>query len=275
MSETVAFESKFITVDNLETHYLEAGSGEPLVLLHGGEFGGSSVLGWERNIAELAKHYHVFAPDWLGYGQSAKVHDFVLGTRKLVLHLGRFCEVLGIENAAFVGNSFAGALLLGDAASDSPALSARRIVSMCGGGRINKNEHVDALFGYDGSIEAMQRLLAALFHDKEWYDNPEYLQRRHEISLEPGAWEAVASARFRRPTAPDRTPPAPANYEGIAIPTLIIEGEYDKLKPSGWGTEVAAPIPDARVVVIPDAGHCPQIEQPELFHDIVLEFLRE
>ncbi|WP_104181942.1 alpha/beta fold hydrolase [Arthrobacter sp. B0490] len=275
MSQSAEVHSRFITVDSLETHYLEAGSGEPLVLLHGGEFGGSAELGWERNFEELAKHYHVIAPDWLGYGQSAKVHDFVLGVRKMVLHLARFLEELGITDAPFVGNSIAGTLLLADAASEAPLLPANRIVSVCGGGKVDRNEHVTALFDYDGSIEAMQRLLVALFHKEEWNSNPAYLQRRHQISLEPGAWEAVASARFRRPTAPDRVPATPPAYERISVPTLLIEGQYDKLKPSGWATEVAEPIPSARVVVIEDAGHCPQIEQTERFHEVLFNFLRE
>jgi 2-hydroxymuconate-semialdehyde hydrolase len=274
VSTQATVQSQFVTVDSLSTHYLEAGSGEPLLLLHGGEFGGSAELGWERNIDELAKHFRVIAPDWLGYGQSAKVHDFVLGTRKMLLHLGRFCEALGITEATFVGNSIAGSLLLSDAASDTPVLPAKKIVSVCGGGKINRNEHVDALFDYDGSVESMRQLLVALFHGEQWNDDPAYLARRHEISLEPGAWEAVASARFRRPTAPARTSSSAPSYEGIKIPTLIIEGQYDKLKPAGWAAEAAAPIPDARVVVIEDAGHCPQIEQPDRFHEVLLDFLR-
>ena len=274
MNESVLFRSQVIVVDNLETHYLEAGTGEPLVLLHGGEFGGSAELGWEHNIAELGKRYRVIAPDWLGYGKSAKVHDFVLGVRKMLLHLGRFSEELGIGDAPFVGNSIAGTLLLADAASQAPVIPASRIVSVCGGGRINRNEHVDALFDYDGSIEAMRRLLVALFHKKEWNDNPEYVQRRHEISLEPGAWEAVAAARFRRPAAPERIPATPPAYERISIPTLLIEGQNDKLKPAGWAAEVAQSIPDARVVEIEDAGHCPQIEQTERFHEVLLGFLQ-
>ena len=66
-------------VDGLTTSYLEAGEGDPVVLLHGGEFGASAELGWERNISALAALYRVLAPDQLGYGQSAKVIDFVDG----------------------------------------------------------------------------------------------------------------------------------------------------------------------------------------------------
>ncbi len=56
---------KTMSVDGLVTSYLEAGEGDPVVLLHGGEFGASAELGWERNIAALAARYRVLAPDQL------------------------------------------------------------------------------------------------------------------------------------------------------------------------------------------------------------------
>src|SRR5262249_7257163 len=68
-----------VEVDDLQTQYFEAGEGEPLVLLHGGEFGGGAEFCWENNIFELARHYRVIAPDLLGFGGTAKVHDFVDG----------------------------------------------------------------------------------------------------------------------------------------------------------------------------------------------------
>src|SRR5690606_36583633 len=60
-------------VAGLETSWLEAGVGPPLVLLHGGEFGASAELGWETVIPALAERFRVIAPDVLGFGYSAKV----------------------------------------------------------------------------------------------------------------------------------------------------------------------------------------------------------
>ncbi|MDT5245571.1 MAG: hypothetical protein QOD36_2947, partial [Mycobacterium sp.] len=56
-----------VLVDGLVTSYLEAGQGDPVVLLHGGEFGVSAELGWENNITGLAVHFRVLAPDMLGF----------------------------------------------------------------------------------------------------------------------------------------------------------------------------------------------------------------
>src|SRR6185437_10089537 len=109
-----------VEVDGLATSFLEAGDGDPVVLLHGGEFGASAELGWERNIAALAERFRVLAPDQLGFGQSAKVIDFVNGRAMRIRHVARFCAVLGVETAHFAGNSMGAINLLTDMTSDAP-----------------------------------------------------------------------------------------------------------------------------------------------------------
>jgi pimeloyl-ACP methyl ester carboxylesterase len=257
-------------VDGLETAYLEAGSGAPLVLLHGGEFGASAELGWERVIDRLAETYRVIAPDVLGFGGSAKVVDFVDGRGMRIRHIARLLETLGIERADFAGNSMGGVMLLVDQASERPVLPVDRMAVICGGGEILQNEHSAALFDYDGSLEGMRRIVRALFDEPEVAADDAYVARRHASSLLPGAWEAVASARFRRPGHVSSGGGEPA-YGRIAVPTLVIEGAEDKLKPAGWAAGIAARIPGARSVVVDDAGHCPQLEQP----DAVVALFRE
>jgi pimeloyl-ACP methyl ester carboxylesterase len=270
-----AFERRTIVVDGLTTTYLEAGAGngDPLVLLHGGEFGASAELGWERTIGALAERHHVLAPDQLGYGGTAKVIDFNEGRRMRIRHVARFCEELGIRSAGFVGNSMGGLNLLVDATSDDPLLPANRIVAICGGGEILTNPHSAALFDYDTTFEAMRRIVAALFADPAYAADDEYVRRRHESSLAPGAWEAIAAARFRRPGAEKPSKPRwDLPYERIGVPTLVIEGGADKLKPAGWAAEIAERLPDGRSLVIDGAGHCPQIEQPARVNEILLDF---
>lgn len=94
-----------VAVDGLPTSYLEAGDGDPVVLLHGGEFGASAEIAWEHNIGVLGARFRVLAPDLLGFGQSAKVVDFVDGRAMRIRHVARFCDVLGVDSAHFVGNS--------------------------------------------------------------------------------------------------------------------------------------------------------------------------
>ncbi len=267
-------EYETMVVDGLVTSYLEAGQGEPVVLLHGGEFGASAELGWERNIAALATRYRVLAPDMLGFGGSAKVVDFNDGRGMRIRHVARFCAELGIESAHFCGNSMGAINLLVDATSGSPVLPARSLVMICGGGDIERNSHVAALYDYDATLPAMRRIVEALFADPSYPADDDYVQRRYESSIAPGAWEAIAAARFRRPGLP--APSAPSSrraYHRITVPALVVEGACDKLLPSGWAAQIAGQMPAGRSAVIADAGHCPQIEQPDAVNALLLDFL--
>lgn len=262
-----------VEVDGLVTSYLEAGSGDPMVLLHGGEFGASAELGWERNIPALAAHFRVLAPDQLGFGESAKVIDFVNSRAMRIRHVARFCEVLGIDSVHFAGNSMGAINLLTDTTSEAPMLPVRSMAIICGGGQIQQNHHFDALQEYDATLPAMRNIVEALFHDPAYPNDEDYVWRRYESSALPGAWEAVAAARFRRPNAAAAATPSTARaYERIRVPTLVVEGRGDKLLPPGWAAQIAGQIEGARSAVVDDAGHCPQIEQSATVNELLLGF---
>lgn len=271
-----AFERKSVLVDGLVTSYLEAGQGDPVILLHGGEFGVSAELGWERNIAALAEHHRVLAPDMLGFGGTAKVVDFNDGRGMRIRHIARFCAEMGVDSAHFVGNSMGAVNLFVDTTSDSPRLPVRSMVTICGGGEIQRNEFSAALYDYDATLEGMRRIVGALFYSPAYPADEAYVQRRYQSSIAPGAWEALAAARFRRPGL--EPPPLPSSrraYDRIAVPTLVVEGGGDKLLPPGWAAEIAGQIRGARSAVVADAGHCPQIEQADIVNELLLEFLAE
>jgi pimeloyl-ACP methyl ester carboxylesterase len=147
-------------------------------------------------------------------------------------------------------------------------------VTICGGGDIQRNEHTAALYDYDATFEAMRKIVLALFHDPSYPADDEYVRHRYESSIAPGAWEALAAARFRRPgLEPPSTPSSVRPYERIAVPTLVVEGACDKLLPPGWAAHMAGQIPGARSAVVESSGHCPQIEQPDAVNELLLEFL--
>jgi pimeloyl-ACP methyl ester carboxylesterase len=271
----MTFTHNTIRVDGLVTGYLESGAGDPVVLLHGGEFGAGAQIGWEHTIGTLARYYRVLAPDMLGFGASAKVVDFTDGRGMRIRHIARFCDALGVDRAHFVGNSMGAINLLVDATSDKPVLPLRSLVAICGGGDIQRNEHTAALYDYDATPEAMRNIVAALFLDPSYPADEAYVRRRYEASIAPGAWESLAAARFRRPglEAPS-TPSSKRAYDRITVPVLVVEGAGDKLLPSGWAAEIAAQIPDGRSAVVDAAGHCPQIERPAALNALLLDFLK-
>ena len=266
---------KDILVDGVETSYLESGAGPSVVLLHGGEFGGEAQICWELTIPALARHFRVIAPDLLGFGRTAKLIDFVDGRKRRLQHLARFIASVGATGAPCIGNSMGGMLLLFDAASESPVLSPSRIVSIAGGGALLDSEHMQALLDYDGSAAGMERIVRALFHGDGWARDKAYIERRRASSLAPGAWEAVAAARFRRPETVQgpRMPTKAIAYDRIVTRALIVAGAQDKIKPYGWWEELVGQMANADFALVPDAGHCPQIEQPDVVNPILLDFL--
>ena len=270
-------QSRFITIEGINTHYLEAGAGPTLVLLHSGEFGGCAELSWEFNIAALAEHFHVIAPDWLGFGGTDKLYDFIAGHRRMLQHMVGFLAAMNINEADFLGNSMGGTFLARVAASEQPIFPIRRMILASGGGLAPANEHRQALLDYDCTPAAMQRLLRAVMHDPKWADDADYVERRQQFALVPGAWECAAAARFRSPATPakaefggkDETP-----YELITSPTLIIAGANDQLRLPGYAEELQQQIKGSQLEVFQACGHCPNIEHPEAFNRAVIDFLR-
>jgi pimeloyl-ACP methyl ester carboxylesterase len=154
-------------------------------------------------------------------------------------------------------------------------LPVRSLVAICGGGDIQRNEHTAALYDYDATPEAMRRIVTALFYDPAYPADEQYVRRRYESSIAPGAWESLAAARFRRPgLEPPTTPSSRRAYHRIPVPVLVVEGAGDKLLPPGWAAEIAAQIPDGRSAVVEGAGHCPQIEQPAALNALLVDFLK-
>lgn len=267
--------SRFVLVDGLRTHYLEGGRGFPLVLLHSGEFGGCAELSWEFNIAALADHFHIIAPDWLGFGQSAKIFSFEDMASFRVRHITGLLRTLCITHAHFMGNSMGGSVLAAVASLDDCPWPIERIVLASGGGFAPENEARQVLNTYDGSREHMARIVAVLVRDPKLRDDDAYIDKRHRISLESGAWECTAAARFRRPGAGSRggnRPPSPGN-RNIKAPTLIIAGAKDPLRNPGYADELHQEIPRSELLTFAQAGHCPQIDEPDRFNRVVAEFL--
>src|SRR5690606_13639616 len=103
--------SRYINIDGIRTHYLEGGDGPTVVFMHSGEFGGCAELSRQFNLEALARHFRVIAPDWLGFGRTDKVFDFVNGRDRVFGHMMRFFEIMAIREADFIGNSMGGSNL--------------------------------------------------------------------------------------------------------------------------------------------------------------------
>jgi pimeloyl-ACP methyl ester carboxylesterase len=265
-------ESRVIDIEGLRTHYLEGGRGETVVLLHSGEFGGCAELSWEFTLPALAGHFHVIAPDWLGFGQSAKVFSFEDMRGLRVRHIANLLRTLGIEAAHFIGNSMGGGMLADVAAAQSPAWPIKKMILAGAGGFAPANEARTILNSYDGTREHMRRVLHTVLAHSSLRDDEAYLDKRHRLSLIPGAWECTAAARFRRPGVKGSERES-TDYSAIPFPTLIVTGAKDPLREPGFGAKLQKEIAGSELIVFEDAAHFPHIDEPEAFNRAAIAFL--
>jgi 2-hydroxymuconate-semialdehyde hydrolase len=271
--ESIQIVSRYVVVNGLKTHFLEAGEGPPLVLLHSGEFGGCAELSWEHTIPHFARSFHVIAPDWLGYGRSAKVFSFEDMWNFRINHVSDLLRTLGVGKAHFVGNSMGGTLLLSVAAMDRPSWDLHKIVVIAGGGSIPENEAREVLSTYDGSREHMRRIVETMFINPAIREDEAYIERRHRLSRESGAWECTAAIRFKAPWRERTGLPQPPDYGQIRIPILLVTGAQDCLREKNFGPNLQAKVPESKLYVIDRAGHCPHIDAADEFNRVVLDFL--
>jgi 2-hydroxymuconate-semialdehyde hydrolase len=267
-----ALESKFVLVGEFRTHYFEGGRGPTVVLLHSGEFGGCAELSWEFTAPALAERFHVLAPDWLGFGESAKIFSFEDMRRLRACHIQEFLRTLCIERAHFIGNSMGGGMLAAAAAQGPPIWPIDRMILASAGGLAPVNEGRKILNSYDGSREHMKRMLETMLLVSPLRSDEAYLEKRHRLSLVPGSWECTAAARFRRPGV---TPGGKEeiDYGAIRRPTLIVAGGMDPLREPDYGQALQNEIVGSELVVFEEAGHFPHIDCPERFNRVAIEFL--
>lgn len=265
---------RYCSVLGLATHYLEAGPADArtVLLLHGGAWGECARTAWQATIPGLAaRGLRVLAPDWLGFGESAKVRDFENLPGRMLEHLAAWLGELGVREVDAVGLSMGGSHLL-RALTTGPRLPIRRLVLVSAGGAPIDKSSGARLMDYDGSPESMRAQVELAFADPRWSDDADYVAARQAEARRPGAYEFFRSLTIRAPWTP-----APAGdevpYERIDVPTLVLAGARDPLKPAGFSSEVAQRIPGARHHLFAEAGHCPQLEAAEEFTSCVADFL--
>jgi 2-hydroxymuconate-semialdehyde hydrolase len=268
------YQHRTISVGDINTHFLEAGSGADLVLLHGGEYGASAEITWRHNIEALAKQFHVVAPDILGWGQTEKIYSFSDPAGLRIKHLQRFLETLGIGKAFFVGNSAGGGLVLRGSVRQPPPLQIQKMVTICGNASVFKTTSQADLENYSPSLENMKKIVALLYHDAKW-QSEENIRERYECSIIPGAWETLSAARLRSPAhqARSTTEEFVEQLSKLTIPLLIMSCEHDPLNQRYWDVNFQKIVPGSKVHRFKHSSHEPQIEETEEFNRVLVEFL--
>ncbi len=267
----------------IDTFYLEAGRGDPVILLHGL---GSTMSGMLPTLDDLAHDYRVIAPDIPGFGDSSKpIRPYHAGF--FAKWLIALMDELGIERAHLVGNSMGGRIALEAAlrapervdrlALLSPAVAFRKLRQFVPLIRLTRPEF--ALLPLVATRSTVRLVTKSLFADSARID---------------ASWHEAAIDEFLRvfSTARGRiaffsalreiyldTPHGPEGFwtrlEQLSRPALFIWGDRDPLVPAQFARHVEQAVPRARSIVLRDCGHVPHFEHPKVTHRLIREFFAQ
>jgi len=267
--------TRTVTVAGCRVAYVDAGSGDapPVVLLHG--FGGC-WQNWLTTIPRVAAERRVVAVDLPAFGGSSVPRD-VLTPSYYARVVDELCEELGLGRVVLVGNSLGG-LVATIVAGRMPERVERLVLVAAVGG-----SHVARV-----ALDAGPKILA-LQTDRLLRRTP-LRSREHPLATLVHAPRALTPALLRAALLPGAGKPGlplaaigiglqgarHANLDGllrrIAAPTLLVWGREDRLVPVRTADRFAQRIADARLVVLDETGHVPQLERPRVFNDLLLEF---
>jgi len=263
-----------IEAGGIATNYHDAGEGFPLLMIHGSGPGVSAWANWRLNIGPLAEGRRVIAPDMVGFGFTARPEAARYDRRLWLDHLLAFMDGLGIEQTDLVGNSFGGGLALA-AASAFPDRFRRLVLMGSVGVDFALTPGLDAVWGYEPSVEAMRALLDIFAFDRTLVTD-ELAELRYRASIRPGFQEAFA-AMF--------PPPRQAHIGALALPeaeisalphrVLLLHGREDRVIPPANAQRLFALIPDAELHMFANCGHWIQIEKAAAFNRLVADFLAD
>jgi pimeloyl-ACP methyl ester carboxylesterase len=250
--------------------YEVTGAGPPVVFVHGFTL---DMRMWDDQVAPFAASHRVLRYDLRGFGTSSnpEVGEPYSHADDLHALLGH----LGIDRAAVIGLSMGGGVAQEFALKYPESVSAVILVDSVLRGRPwgpEATATLDAVFGpgSEGRLdEARAAWLAAPLFAGSWHF-PAVVARLQQIVGDYGCWELLNED----PHLP-LDPPATDRLHEITAPVLAIVGAEDLPDFHEIADRFVADIPDARKVVLPDAGHMANMDAPEAFNRVLLDFLAE
>ena len=262
---------KSVQTGAIRTNYLEQGSGEPLVLLHGSGPGVSSYANWRLVLDSLAEHARVLAPDLAGFGYTEIPDDQEFTREAWLAQIVDFLDELGLDRVSVVGNSFGGSMALALAIAH-PDRVEKLVLMGSVGVPFELTDGLDAVWGYEPSPEAMGRLMREVFAYDSSFITDEMVQSRYVASLRTqDAFARMFPAPRQRWV--DAMAHPEADIRGITAPTLIVHGRDDKVIPLANSLTLLDWIDDSQAHLFGRCGHWTQIEYADEFSQQVVDFL--
>ena len=270
---------RLVEIAGEEIHYLEMGTGRPLLLLHGGGPGASGWSNYSRNAHALSTRYRVVIPDLPGYGASSK--EPITGPR--YAHYARsmlgLLDHLGIRQAHVVGNSLGGGAAIKMALEAPDRLGRLALMGPAGlvsAYQTSPTEGARLIFEYYGgtgpSRQKLDTFLRLMIHDPSKL-TPQLLEERYQASVEPALLANPPLGRGEPPVLEElwRDP----RLRSLPHDTLVVWGRNDRVNPLFTAEILMSQIPNAMMVSFNRCGHWVQWERAAAFNAIVLSFLSE
>jgi pimeloyl-ACP methyl ester carboxylesterase len=272
MTTSTAVAQHTIDAGGIDTSYLEAGSGEPVLMLHGSGPGVSGLANWQHNIPSLSQRFHVLAPDIVGFGATERPDDIIYSLPTWTDHVWAFLDAHGIEKTAIVGNSLGGRIAL-QMAIDRPDRITKMVLMGAPGVGMTLTDGLVALRGYEPSHHAMRDLLRNYFAVDPTMITDELVAIRYQASIADGAYEAYRAMFFDPRHAGSELGITEDDVRAIATPTLLVHGREDKVVPVGVSVTMLGLLPKADLHVFSACGHWTQIERADEFSALVSDYL--
>jgi len=260
--------------NGIKTNYLEAGTGDPVVLIHGSGPGVTSYANWRLVLPALAENFRVLAPDMVGFGFSERPANIQYGVQTWADQVVGLMDTLELPRAHMVGNSFGGAIAL-RIATQHPDRVGKLVLMGSMGVPFPITEGLERVWGYEPSFENMRKVLDVFAYSRDLV-NDELAEVRYRGSIQPGFQESFA-AMF----------PAPRQrwVEAMCTPeddirrlphrTLIVHGREDQVIPVQTSLRLMELIDNADLSVFSHCGHWSMIERTADFNRAVSAFFSD
>lgn len=259
-------EEKEITVVKIKTRYMSAGYGAPVILLHGAGAGG---ITWYPTIGAIAKNFQVIVPDIVGYGESDKPDDAPYDRPYFTKWLKEFMKALNIPKAHIVGLSQGGAIALQFVIDNPYMVNKLVVVDSAGlGAKVSFWPMIGMIWTNIAPSSFADRFNASFI-----LHNPKNRDPNHPLYSIAVLKDKGGKNAFRKGRGAAVAKIEEALLNQIKNETLIIWGKEDRLFSMEYGEVAAKLMPNAKLKVIPDAGHLPLMDNPKQFNSILSRFL--
>lgn len=274
-------EERRITINGRSINYIRAGSGAPLLLLHGGTFGWRM---WYKNIPDLAKYFTVYAMDLPGAGYSSPLNYRTMDFKKDFLDVTTgFIEQAGIAGTHVIGHSFGGWIAATIAAENAAHIGKLVLTDSVGFG--NRAAPPDFLISFYPFAQFLSKtilrpaeqnallekiLLRGPFYNKDTELAPEFIRHCSVIMRKHHNLLFISRLIARRKELDLRDV-----LSKITNTTLIVWGERDPIIPLKQCALNFTRIPNAKTEILPDTGHVPPLEASNRFNTLIMDFLNQ